>query len=337
MEIKYAGATDVGRVRDHNEDDYLLLPDDNLMLVCDGMGGHAAGEVASSIAVETVKRAYEVYDLDLFASEQLPYPVELTSEAKLLAGAVTMANLRVYEHGRRDRGHAGMGTTLVGCHFHENGVVSICHVGDSRGYLIREGVIRRITVDHSWVNELMEKHNITEEESRSYVNSNVITRALGTKEVVKVDVSEITYRTGDIFLLCSDGLPGMLSDSAIMSTVKAHPDDIDELVADLIARANDAGGTDNITVCVASVLEQAPPADFEEVRRATVDWGAGDLPAFIHSAVAEMFGEADPESNVETTGIAVQPEKKKRRSLTFLLILLILLLILLLLIQFELI
>jgi serine/threonine protein phosphatase PrpC len=324
MKIEYFGNTDVGRVREHNEDNYSLLPDYNLVVVCDGMGGHAAGEVASGIAVDTIRSIFSESDRKFFEREPFTYPEELTANGKLLVGAISVANQRVLDHSKQDRALAGMGTTVVACQFHD-GVVSICHVGDSRAYLIREGSIKRMTIDHSWVNELMEKHHLTEEESKSYVNSNVITRALGTKLGVQVDISEVIFKTGDLFLLCSDGLTGLVSDSEILSSSGANEGNPQGLVDELIRMANEAGGNDNITVCVARVVDQEPIANFEEIRRATIDWEDEFQLEEIYTIIDNMFTSNATTrgslSDTDTDPIRINSKKKRVRFLNTLLIL----------------
>lgn len=288
MQILYAGGTDVGKVRDHNEDSYAILAEQNLAMVCDGMGGHAAGEVASQLAVETITAIIREHDLDLFTGDSLPYPEELTPEGKLLVGAIAVANQRIIDCAKQSSSHTGMGTTVVACHF-KDGVVSICHVGDSRAYLIRNGNIKRVTIDHSWVSEVMEKHNLTEEESENLVNRNVITRALGTRTAVRTDISQIRFARGDMFLLCSDGLCGLVSDTDILKTSTSCEEDLDRLVQELTAKANEAGGSDNITLVVAKIVDQEELSDFDEVRRVTVDWSEDNQIARIAEVIAAKF------------------------------------------------
>lgn len=288
MQILYAGGTDVGKVRDHNEDAYAVLPDQNLIMVCDGMGGHAAGEVASQMAVETISTICGEHDLELFTGESLPYPEELTPEGKLLVGAIAVANRRIIDLAQKSSSHTGMGTTVVACHY-KDGIVSICHVGDSRAYLIRNGSIKRVTIDHSWVSEVMEKHHLSEEESENLVNRNVITRALGTRTAIRTDISQIRIAKDDVFLLCSDGLCGMVSDTDILHTVMSSVDDLTRIVSELTAKANEAGGSDNITVALAKVIEQDEIPDFDEVRRVTVDWSEDKCTANIAEIVAAKF------------------------------------------------
>lgn len=307
MQILYAGGTDVGKVRDHNEDSYAVLAEQNLVMVCDGMGGHAAGEVASHLAVETITTIIKEHDLGLFTSDNLPYPEELTPEGKLLVGAIAVANRRIIDRAKQSSSHTGMGTTVVACHF-KDGVASICHVGDSRAYLIRNGSIKRVTIDHSWVSEVMEKHNLTEEESENLVNRNVITRALGTRTVVRTDISQIRFAKDDMFLLCSDGLCGLVSDTDILKAATSCGEDLNRLVQELIAKANEAGGSDNITLVVAKVVDQEEISDFDEVRRVTIDWSEDHQIGQIVALIAAKFTtepEVPPELAADTTNFSV--------------------------------
>ena len=330
MKITFAGASDVGKVRHHNEDSYAIDPERNLMLVCDGMGGHAAGEVASRIGIETVTKFFSENDLKIFEAESFRYPETITSLGKLLAGAIAVANQRIIEHGRSVPGQTGMGTTVVACHF-DNGVVSICHVGDSRAYLIREQNIRRVTVDHSWVSELMEKHNLTEEEAEMQVNKNVITRALGTKPQIRVDISQIRFIKGDLFLICSDGLTGMVSDGDILKASNQHGEDLDALVNDLIERANAAGGVDNVTVCAARIADLEKEQEFDEIRRITIDWGEEREVNELSRIATDNFPSADkPKVEAQAaaeTGEFTTPVSKKKRAISPLFFILIILVI----------
>jgi len=151
-----------------------------------------------------------------------------------------------------------------------------------------------MTVDHSWVNELMEKHQLSEEESQTYVNKNVITRALGTRQTIKTDISQVKFMTGDVFLLCSDGLTGMVSDVDLLDTVTRNETDFDNCLNELIRKANEAGGADNITVCIAHVEAQKEIESFQEIRRVTVDWGEDAeidaIKRIIHTMLAPGLG-----------------------------------------------
>lgn len=334
MKVLFAGASDVGKVRPHNEDSYAIDPAHNLMLVCDGMGGHAAGEVASRIGIETVTKMFTDSERKLFESASFSYPETITPPGKLLAGAIAVANHRIIQHGRSVPGQTGMGTTVVACHF-DQGIVTICHVGDSRAYLVRDQNIRRVTIDHSWVSELMEKHNLSEEEAEMQVNKNVITRALGTKPQIRVDISQIRVVKGDLFLICSDGLTGMVSDGDILRSAAQFGEDIDSLVKDLIERANAAGGVDNVTVCAARVVDVEATPDFEEIRRVTIDWieerEVNELTRISdENFPAEETQQSDTRQSAVTGEFSTPPPKKKSalNPLFFVLIILIIVVIL---------
>lgn len=225
----WAARTDVGRIRSHNED--TVLADPPLFAVADGLGGHEAGEVASQIAVETLRDH----------APRRPDPAALQR-------AVRAANREVIRAAREGIGRAGMGTTLTAALVHGTRV-TIAHVGDSRAYLLHGGVLSRITEDHSVVADLVRAGRITEAESRFHPNRSVITRALGTDPDMDVDVYQVDASAGDRLLLCTDGLTGVLLDEQIREILTANPEP-DAAVRALIDAANGAGGIDNISVVV---------------------------------------------------------------------------------------
>jgi protein phosphatase len=235
-----ASGTDVGRVRSVNQDAFGEFEDPDrglrLLVIADGMGGHRGGEVASQLAVE---RMGELFD-------------SVTDDPPgLLRAAFEGANSRIFDAANRDVELAGMGTTGVAILFDGGETAHVAHVGDSRAYRMRDGQLEQVTDDHSLVGELVRRGQLTAEEARVHPQSNEILRALGTQPDVEVEISEADLRAGDCFLLCSDGLSGMLPDAEIAEVLtEASPDDA---VAKLIALANEAGGTDNITVQVARV------------------------------------------------------------------------------------
>jgi PPM family protein phosphatase len=227
-----AGITDRGRSRRANEDFFVMLPEAGAFVVCDGMGGAAAGETASHLAAETAAAAL--------------------AKAKRSAGAireaVRLANSAVYERARRDRRLEGMGTTLVVLSL-SGKTAWVGHVGDSRCYRWRSGTLERLTQDHSLVEEQIRIGRMTREQARRSPMQNVITRAVGTRAEVVADVQEFQLQHDDVFLLASDGLTRELADAAIASILRADGSDLDAACANLIAAANAAGGRDNIT-CV---------------------------------------------------------------------------------------
>lgn len=249
MSIEFAGATDVGRKRAHNEDALLLMPEDALEVVCDGMGGHEAGEVASGLGVETVKRFFELAR-DPEATWPYRYDRTLDDPSNLLSVAVQWANQRIREAGEAEAGRKrGMGTTFVGCLL-SGPRATFAWVGDSRGYLFRRGELRPATSDHSLVNELLKAGRLLPEDVDSFPHKNVITRALGMGDEMVIDFSRFDLEPGDICLVCCDGLTGMLEDAEI-ARILSRETDLQAACDRLIAAANDNGGTDNITVALA--------------------------------------------------------------------------------------
>ena len=259
MKLRYSARTDVGRMRDHNEDDYEIGEGPQtdhlgtLMIVCDGMGGHAAGEVASSLGVRTIMAHYYEHAGDTGRDETLRHAFET-------------ANLQIHSEGR-----GTMGTTGVAALFSGNTLL-IANVGDSRAYLIRNGEIRQISRDHSLVEEQVAAGIITAEQARTLHYRNVITRALGYQVEVIVDLFELPLADGDTVVLSSDGLHGLVGDSEIAELATAEP--LAESPDRLIELANERGGNDNITVVIArvdSIGALTPDPALEESPRMTVE------------------------------------------------------------------
>jgi len=244
--LETAGATDVGQVRMVNQDAFDEVADPaagrRLLLVADGMGGHRGGEVASRLTVETVRSCFSSGNANDGAG---------TSPGEFVRGSLETANRKVYEKSRADAELAGMGTTAVALLFDGSPQAWVAHVGDSRAYRLRSGELTQITDDHSVVGELVRRGQLTAEEARVHPQSNEILRAIGTQPTVEIDVQPVDVVGGDRFLLCSDGLSGMVRDEEIAEVLgRETPSDA---VRMLIERANLAGGTDNITVLIASV------------------------------------------------------------------------------------
>lgn len=232
--VQYAAAalSDRGRKRPGNEDAYGLSLEHGAFVVCDGMGGAAAGEVASAMAVDEVMRRLK----SRTGADPLPQAAEAAIEA---------ANLAIYTRSQGNRKLSGMGTTLVAL-VAEEGRAWILNVGDSRGYLQRCGALRQITIDHSLVDEQVRSGRMKPSEAEHSPLRNVITRALGTQSSVSADVFPIEVEAGDLFLLCSDGLTRELSDS-VLESLLALDLPLDGLCERLVKAANHAGGHDNIT------------------------------------------------------------------------------------------
>jgi PPM family protein phosphatase len=254
MRILHAAKTDVGMKRDNNEDNYLVFPEQNLFAVFDGMGGHAAGEVASAIAANELKEFFRLTGAD----EEATWPFKgergrSYDENRLVTG-VKLANARILEASEQDGAKRSMGTTAAVVHFVEREAKGpkalVAHVGDSRVYLFRDGALQRVTVDHSLVEEYLRLGKLTEEEAKNFPQKNIILRALGQQKLVDVELRAIDPRPGDVFLLCSDGLSGMLPDEEMRSILAGAPT-LDSAVKELVEAANANGGTDNVTVILA--------------------------------------------------------------------------------------
>jgi protein phosphatase len=245
MEVKAYGLTHVGRQRQHNEDSFLVADEAKLFLVADGMGGHAAGEIASRIAVDSISE-FIVHTKEDDGTWPHAYDEHYTRTTNRLMAALRMANTRVLEAMRKDARLRGMGTTVVAA-MADGGKMSVAHVGDSRAYMIRHGKISRITSDHSWVFEQVQAGMLTEAEAEKHPLRNVITRALGGALSVNPDASEIDSKPGDVYLLCSDGLTGMVPEEEILKLVTANADDLEKACKELIDMANERGGLDNVT------------------------------------------------------------------------------------------
>lgn len=247
MKLRYAGATDVGRKRSHNEDRLLVQPEDNLFVVCDGMGGHASGEIASQLAVDEMGQFFK----DSGADAEITWPYKpdrrLTDPEGRLAVSIKWANYQVFDTASGSLQYKGMGTTCVSAHV-SDGRIAIAHVGDSRCYRIRDGRIEPMTIDHSLLEEYKKLAQITEEEIKNFPHKNIIVRALGMKETVAVDTRVEDLRADDIYLLCCDGLSGEMEDSEMLAVVHELGHDLDRCSKELIERANRHGGRDNITV-----------------------------------------------------------------------------------------
>ena len=255
------GLTDVGKKRKHNEDSLLIEKDDGLFIVADGMGGHAAGEVASKITVETIGEFIASTRQKEEATWPFKYNHALHFNSNRLAVAIEKANERVMAAVAAQPWLKGMGTTVVAGLMNEK-ILALAHVGDSRAYLFRGGQLSRLTDDHSWVHEQVAAGILTEDEAKSHPLKNVVTRALGGGPSVAPDLQELAFQPGDLFLFCSDGLTTMLSDEEIAEAVEGEADP-EKLTRTLIEEANERGGVDNITVVLVRVPESLAPAASE--------------------------------------------------------------------------
>ena len=248
-QLMWGARSDVGCVRPHNEDSYLVQSP--LFCVCDGMGGHAAGEVASSIAVETIAKT-----------------APQAADAARLAAAVEAANAAVIEAALNGLGKPGMGCTAT-CAYIENDTLAIAHVGDSRAYLLHEGTLIRVTRDHSYVEELVDAGEITADEARVHPNRSVITRALGSDPAMYADHFTLHIEEGDRLILCSDGLSSMIPDSDI-ENIATQSSSAQICVDNLVDAALAAGGHDNVTVVVVDLVDDGVMREAKRVRRRNV-------------------------------------------------------------------
>jgi len=250
MRMQAAGSSDTGRVRRHNEDAYSCDSQLGLFVVCDGMGGESAGEVASRIAVDTI--------VAQFNGDSAPRDDEAQRDARgfsvrtsRLETALLAGNRAIFEASQENTEHAGMGSTVVSAWI-ANNVASIAHVGDSRAYLGRAGRLEQLTEDHSLVEEQVKAGLMSREESLTALHRNILTRALGRAANIPVDLTEVPLRAGDFLLLCTDGVTQMVSDETLAQTIFTlqQPQRICE---ELIKLANSSGGIDNSTVVVVKV------------------------------------------------------------------------------------
>lgn len=249
IHIAARGETDVGQKRDHNEDSFVVDEDLGLFVVADGMGGHAGGGTASRLAVESIQARMwkaRAAQPDLFKKLAT---LEESPLREVLRDAVEGACRDIFRAAQGDPALAGMGTTVTAVAMAGPNTF-VAHVGDSRCYRIRAGQINQITRDHSLLEDYKEaKPDMTEEEERNFPHKNVITRALGMRDTVQVDIKPHQIFDGDIYLMCSDGLSGMVEDGSILRIV-TQAKSLERAVAELVDTANRAGGTDNITTLV---------------------------------------------------------------------------------------
>jgi serine/threonine protein phosphatase PrpC len=254
--LAHVEVTDVGKVRDHNEDAIGAQPEIGLWVLADGMGGYNAGEVASGIAVKTI--------LDLVTQAckkekraEIESGTGYMRQTIVLRDAIHRANKVINQTAQSQPQCEGMGTTLVASLFYDNRV-SIAHVGDSRMYRLRGNRFEQITMDHSLLQELVDRGFYSQEEAQRSTNRNYVTRALGVEANVEVEVQEIEVQKGDYFLMCSDGLPDMVEDEDIHLTISTFSNDVRTVGEQLIKLTNDNGGRDNVSVVLVRVADAFP-------------------------------------------------------------------------------
>jgi len=253
VRVVACGRTDAGRVRSHNEDSFEIDEERELYVVADGMGGHSHGEVASRMAVDSIRRFVAEAERERDATWPFAYDPDLQRHSNVLKAAVRLAHDQVLSAIRRDGNLFGMGTTVVGC-LVRGGTAAVAHVGDSRAYRLHDGELRLLTQDHTWVNEQVVAGFLSEEQARAHPLKNVVTRALGGEAEIEIDVREWLVEKGDLFLLCSDGLTTMLTDEEIRARITGEGR-LEEICNRLVRDANARGGYDNVSVVLVAIDE----------------------------------------------------------------------------------
>jgi len=254
--LEIASCTDPGMVRSHNEDSIASDPGNGLVVLADGMGGYNAGEVASGMATTVITT-----ELQQLLAKVQPYEVEQETKspvaARLLREQVLKANTSIYQAAQSQPQYAGMGTTLVVCLFYDNKVM-VAHLGDSRLYRLRDGKFEQVTRDHSLLQEQIDSGIITAEQAKHAQHKNLVTKALGIDPSVEPEIREYEARTGDVYLLCSDGLCDMVEDEDMGMTLQALGGNLKLAAQQLVQMANDNGGKDNVSVILVRVLREYP-------------------------------------------------------------------------------
>ena len=254
--ISSVALTDTGKIRDHNEDMIGAEGDIGLFVLADGMGGYNAGEVASGIAVKTITNLVR----DAVGREDLTAPDPATGLSRpsiILRDAIHRANKIIYHTSKTQPQCEGMGTTVVACIFYDNRI-SMAHVGDSRLYRLRDNRFEQMTLDHSLLQELVDRGFYSQEEAQRATNKNYVTRALGVEQSVEVEINEQPVHKSDYYVLCSDGLSDMIEDEDIHLTISTFSANLDTVAKQLIQLSNDNGGRDNISVIMTHIVEPFP-------------------------------------------------------------------------------
>ena len=254
--LQFVGESDTGKIREHNEDTIAFDIDAGLVVLADGMGGYNAGEVASGIAGKTILNLVrESVERENLASSDAA--TGMSRRSIVLRDAIQRANKIIFQTAKTQPNCEGMGTTVVAALFHDNRM-TIAHVGDSRLYRVRDGKLEQLTLDHSLLQELVDRGFYSPEEAARASNKNYVTRALGVEAQVEVELHEEPVQKGDYFILCSDGLSDMVEDADILLTIKTFGANLDTVAKQLVQLANNNGGRDNISVLVAHVLDGFP-------------------------------------------------------------------------------
>ncbi|MBI5968102.1 MAG: Stp1/IreP family PP2C-type Ser/Thr phosphatase [Deltaproteobacteria bacterium] len=252
MKIRYAAASDVGQVRKNNEDAFIADPALGIFAVADGMGGHASGEVASRMAIDSLRESIARASQEKKSPLAEDHTAILSSPANVLINGFRLANHRIYKSSQEKKEYKGMGTTLVAIYL-ANSSSTVAHVGDSRLYRIRGQFIEQVTEDHSLVWEEYKQGLIAKEALSSSPHKNIVTRALGLQPTVDIEIKEIDTQPGDCLILCSDGLSDMVKDEEMLGAVNRESGNLNRACDDLIHLANIRGGKDNITLLLIQI------------------------------------------------------------------------------------
>ncbi len=250
------GETDVGLVRDHNEDTIGYNEDIALAVLADGMGGHRGGEMASAITVSTIMELV-AEKLKALKPDDINEKTSYSKESLIVHEALALANKKVHDSSEINAQYRGMGTTVVATLFYDN-KFTVAHVGDSRLYRLREYELSQITRDHSLIQELLDRGCYSPEEAKNSLNKNLVTRAIGIDENVEIDIHEDTVNTNDIYLLCSDGVSDMLEDNLIKLTMLENENNLKKAAAEIIQLANKHGGKDNASAVLIKPVKPFP-------------------------------------------------------------------------------
>jgi serine/threonine protein phosphatase PrpC len=290
LQIAAVGRSDIGLVRPGNEDSLHLDDKSHVYAVCDGMGGHQAGEVASMTAADVLQKSFGHFGAELLNDPNLTVGRTLPPGGELLLKAIRLANRTIYVKALGNPALTGMGTTIVSVAL-EADIMSIAHVGDSRAYRLTEHGLEPLTRDHSWVAEMQTSHNISAKEAGSVVGRNVITRALGVRPTVEVDFRIVKVKPGERFMLCSDGLCGFADDDEIFDAARPHLNDLTKIVESLIQLANDRGGSDNVTVVALEIRgvqsSPLPELDLFTLKEESEETGEAENRWIVRFAEAE--------------------------------------------------
>ena len=250
------GETDIGLMRDHNEDAIGCDENIGLAVLADGMGGHRGGEMASAITVSTILESVSKKIKQIKPGET-DAETGYSMESLAVHEAITLANKNVYDSSEANAQYRGMGTTVVVTLFYDNRF-TVAHVGDSRLYRLRDGELEQITRDHSLMQELIDRGFYTPEQARNSLNKNLVTRAIGIDENVQIDIQEDIAMVNDIYLLCSDGVNDMIEDELIKNAMLDNEDNLEKAAEEIIRLANEYGGKDNISALLIKPIKSFP-------------------------------------------------------------------------------